>query len=147
MNDVPALEFTRQHAQPIPAERREELLATPGFGDVFSDHMVTVRWHAELGWHDARVGPLAAFSLHPATMALHYGQTVFEGLKAFWRPNGQRALFRPADHARRFNSSARRMALPRCRRRTSSRRWRLWCGSMAPGCHAPAGTACICGRS
>ena len=112
MNDVAALEFTRQHAQPIPAERREELLATPGFGDAFSDHMVTVRWSAEVGWHDAKVGPLAALSLHPATMALHYGQTIFEGMKAFWRPNGQRALFRPADHARRFNSSARRMAMP-----------------------------------
>ncbi|MBV9515515.1 MAG: branched-chain amino acid aminotransferase, partial [Mycobacteriaceae bacterium] len=62
--------------------------------------------------HDAKVGPLTAFSLHPATMALHYGQTIFEGMKAFWRPNGQRALFRPADHARRFNSSARRMAMP-----------------------------------
>ena len=112
MNDVAALEFTRQHAQPIPAERREELLATPGFGDAFSDHMVTVRWPAEVGWHDAKVGPLAALSLHPATMALHYGQTIFEGMKAFWRPNGQRALFRPVDHARRFNSSARRMAMP-----------------------------------
>jgi branched-chain amino acid aminotransferase len=112
MNDVAALEFTRQLAQPIPAERREELLATPGFGDVFSDHMVTVRWSAEVGWHDAQVGPLAAMSLHPATMALHYGQTIFEGMKAFWRPNGQRALFRPADHARRFNRSARRMAMP-----------------------------------
>ena len=74
--------------------------------------MVTVRWHAELGWHDARVGPLTAFSLHPATMALHYGQTIFEGMKAFWRPNGQRALFRPVDHARRFARSARRMAMP-----------------------------------
>ena len=112
MNDVAALEFTRQRAQPIPAERREELLATPGFGDVFSDHMVTVRWSAEVGWHDAQVGPLASMSLHPATMALHYGQTIFEGMKAFWRPNGQRALFRAADHARRFNSSARRMAMP-----------------------------------
>jgi branched-chain amino acid aminotransferase len=112
MNDVAALEFTRQHAQPIPAERRAEVLATPGFGDTFSDHMVTVRWSADVGWHDAKVGPLAALSLHPATMALHYGQTIFEGLKAFWRPNGQRALFRPADHARRFNSSARRMAMP-----------------------------------
>jgi branched-chain amino acid aminotransferase len=112
MNDVAALEFTRLHAQPIPADRREELLATPGFGDVFSDHMVTLRWSAEVGWHDAKVGPLAAFSLHPATMALHYGQTIFEGMKAFWRPNGQLALFRPADHARRFNSSARRLAMP-----------------------------------
>jgi branched-chain amino acid aminotransferase len=112
MTDVAALEFAWQRAQPIPAERRAELLALPGFGDTYSDHMVTVRWSAELGWHDARVGPLAAFSLHPATMALHYGQTVFEGLKAFWRPNGQRALFRPVDHARRFNSSAHRMAMP-----------------------------------
>jgi branched-chain amino acid aminotransferase len=112
MNDVAALEFTRQHTQPIAASRREELLATPGFGDVFSDHMVSVRWSAEVGWHDAEVGPLAAMSLHPATMALHYGQTIFEGMKAFWRPNGQRALFRPADHARRFNSSAHRMAMP-----------------------------------
>jgi len=112
MADVAPLEFTWQRAQPVPAERRAELLALPGFGDTYSDHMVTVRWHAELGWHDARVGPLAAFSLHPATMALHYGQTVFEGLKAFWRPNGQRALFRPVDHARRFTQSARRMAMP-----------------------------------
>lgn len=112
MNDVAALEFTRQSAQPLQAERRAELLALPGFGDTFSDHMVTVRWSAELGWHDATVEPLAAFSLHPATMALHYGQTTFEGLKAFRRPDGQRALFRAADHARRFNSSAHRMAMP-----------------------------------
>ena len=112
MNDVAALEFTRQPAQPVPAERRAELLATPGFGDTFSDHMVTVQWSAEHGWHDAKVGPLDAISLHPATMALHYGQTVFEGLKAYWRPNGQRALFRPGDHARRFTSSVRRMAMP-----------------------------------
>ena len=112
MNAVAALEFTRQRAETVPAERRAELLAQPGFGDTFSDHMVTVRWSAEQGWHDASVGPLAALPLHPATMALHYGQTIFEGLKAFWRPNGQRALFRPSNHARRFNSSARRMAMP-----------------------------------
>jgi branched-chain amino acid aminotransferase len=112
MNDVAALDFTWQRAQPIPAERRAELLAMPGFGDAYSDHMVTVRWSGEIGWHDARVGPLAAFSLHPATMALHYGQTIFEGMKAFWRPDGQRALFRPIDHARRFARSARRLAMP-----------------------------------
>jgi branched-chain amino acid aminotransferase len=81
-------------------------------GATYSDHMVTVRWHAERGWHDARVQPLTAFSLHPATMAFHYGQTVFEGMKAFWRPDGQRALFRAADHASRFNRSAARMAMP-----------------------------------
>jgi branched-chain amino acid aminotransferase len=112
MADSSPVEFVWQRAQPTPAERRAELLATPGFGDTFSDHMVTMRWNGEVGWHDAKVGPIAAFALHPATMALHYGQTIFEGLKAFWRPDGQRALFRPADHARRFNSSARRMAMP-----------------------------------
>jgi branched-chain amino acid aminotransferase len=113
MTNVAALEFAWERAEPIPAERRKVLLASPGFGDTYSDHMVTMRWQAEQGWHDARVTGLAALSLHPATMAFHYGQTVFEGLKAFWRPNGQRALFRPTDHARRFNRSAHRMAMPR----------------------------------
>ncbi|MDB5716389.1 MAG: branched-chain amino acid aminotransferase, group [Sphingomonadales bacterium] len=77
MADVAPLAFEWQRAQSIADKRRAELLALPGFGDTFSDHMVTVRWTAELGWHDARVGPLAAFA-HRATMALHYGQTVFE---------------------------------------------------------------------
>jgi branched-chain amino acid aminotransferase len=81
-------------------------------GADYSDHMITARWGAERGWHDAELQPLAAFPLHPATMALHYGQTIFEGLKAFWRPDGRRALFRPGDHARRFTRSARRMAMP-----------------------------------
>jgi hypothetical protein len=55
-----------RHRTVDPDKRRAELLALPGFGDTFSDHMVTVRWTAELGWHDARVGPLAAFARHPA---------------------------------------------------------------------------------
>ena len=112
MTEVAALEFTTHRGPSLPAERRAEVLALPGLGDSFSDHMVTVRWRAEVGWHDAAVRPLAEFSLHPATMALHYGQTIFEGMKAFWRPDGRRALFRPTDHARRFNRSARRMAMP-----------------------------------
>jgi branched-chain amino acid aminotransferase len=112
MPDVDSLDFSWQRAQPTPPDRLAELLALPGFGDTYSDHMVTVRWNAEVGWHDATVGPLAAFSLHPATMALHYGQTVFEGLKAFWRPDGRRAVFRAEDHARRFALSAGRMAMP-----------------------------------
>lgn len=106
------LEFARERAEPMPAEQREELLRMPGFGSLYSDHMVTARWTAERGWHDARTQPLAEFSLHPATMAFHYGQTIFEGLKAFWRPAGQHVLFRPRDHAARFARSARRMAMP-----------------------------------
>ena len=96
MNDVAV-----QH---VPAERREAILATSGFGDVFTDHMVSMRWSAQEGWHERQVGPLTAMSMHPATMALHYGQTIFEGMKAFWRPGGRRAVYRPADHARRFNN-------------------------------------------
>ena len=72
-------------------------------------------------------------------MALHYGQTIFEGMKAFWRPNGQRALFRPADHARRFNSSARRMAMPTLPEEDFVAALEALCGPMAPGCRAPAG--------
>jgi branched-chain amino acid aminotransferase len=112
MTDAATLEFIWDRAVPTTTERRDELLGMPGFGDTYSDHMVTARWDAERGWHDARLQPLAAFTLHPATMAFHYGQTVFEGLKAFWRPDGQRALFRLDDHASRFNRSAARMAMP-----------------------------------
>ena len=112
MTDTATLEFAWDRAVPTPTRQREELLSRPGMGATYSDHMVTVRWHAERGWHDARVQPLTAFALHPATMAFHYGQTIFEGMKAFWRPDGQRALFRAADHASRFNRSADRMAMP-----------------------------------
>ncbi|HEY0165681.1 MAG TPA: branched-chain amino acid aminotransferase [Jatrophihabitans sp.] len=109
---VTGLEFTWQPAQPVSPERRSELLAQPRFGTTYCDHMVTIQWQPDRGWHDALVRPLESFSLHPATMAFHYGQTIFEGLRAFWRPDGQRALFRPDDHAARFNRSATRMAMP-----------------------------------
>jgi branched-chain amino acid aminotransferase len=110
MTEAAALEFTADRTERVGG--RQELPTMPGFGATWSDHMVTARWQAGQGWHDAGVRPLAAFPLHPATMGLHYGQTVFEGLKAFWRPNGRRAVFRPTDHARRFNRSAYRMAMP-----------------------------------
>lgn len=109
---VTGLEFRSEPAQAVSPERRAELMGQPGFGTTYSDHMVTMRWQPDLGWHDGRIRELQSLSLHPATMALHYGQTIFEGLKAFWRPDGQRALFRPDDHAARFNRSAARMAMP-----------------------------------
>lgn len=114
MTDVApaALDFACDRVRRTPVPQRQELLDRPGFGADYSDHMITARWRPGEGWHDARVAPLASLSLHPATMAFHYGQTVFEGLKAFWRPDGRRAVFRPFDHARRFNRSACRMAMP-----------------------------------
>jgi branched-chain amino acid aminotransferase len=75
--------------------------------------MVTVRYSAEQGWHDAAVGPYAPFSLDPATSVLHYGQAIFEGLKAYRQPDGSISSFRPDANAARFQSSAERLAMPR----------------------------------
>ena len=93
-------------------ERVAEVLAQPGFGTYFTDHMVTVKWNAAEGWHDATVGPYAPFSLDPATSVLHYGQAIFEGLKAYRQPDGSIAAFRPDANAERFQHSAERLAMP-----------------------------------
>jgi branched-chain amino acid aminotransferase len=99
-------------AHPLPDAEREAILARPGFGRHFTDHMVTVRWTDGRGWHDAQLVPYAPLSLDPANMTLHYAQTIFEGLKAYRRPDGSVATFRPAANAERFQSSARRLAMP-----------------------------------
>jgi branched-chain amino acid aminotransferase len=99
-------------SRPTPAAERAARLADPGFGRVFTDHMVTARWTAEHGWHDARLRPYGPIQLDPATAALHYGQTVFEGLKAYRWADGSIVTFRPDANARRFARSARRLAMP-----------------------------------
>jgi branched-chain amino acid aminotransferase len=91
---------------------RAELLKDPGFGRVFTDHMVTIRWTRERGWHEAEVRAREPIALDPAAAVLHYGQEIFEGLKAYTRGNGSIALFRPEQNARRFQASAARMAMP-----------------------------------
>jgi branched-chain amino acid aminotransferase len=108
-----ALSFTRTpNPQPASEQRRAEVLANPGFGQYFTDHMVTVRWTTEKGWHDARVEPYQAFELDPATTVLHYAQAIFEGLKAYRQPDGSISAFRPDANARRFQRSAVRLAMP-----------------------------------
>jgi len=91
---------------------REEAMADPAFGRVFTDHMVTIRWTADKGWHEARVGARRPFQLDPAAAVLHYAQEIFEGLKAYRTAEGGVTLFRPERNARRFNQSAHRMAMP-----------------------------------
>jgi branched-chain amino acid aminotransferase len=108
---VPAIRI-KPSPTPTPAEHRNAQMQAPGFGRVFSDHMARIDWNPELGWHDARVIPYAPFSIDPANMTLHYGQAIFEGLKAYRQPDGSVALFRPKDNARRFNQSAERLAMP-----------------------------------
>ncbi|UCM90672.1 branched-chain amino acid aminotransferase [Streptomyces marincola] len=99
-------------AQPLSDEERAAALANPGFGRYFTDHMVTIRWTEGRGWHDARLQPYAPVPMDPATMVLHYGQEIFEGLKAYRQPDGSVAVFRPEANGRRFQLSARRLAMP-----------------------------------
>ena len=105
-------QFSRTaHPAPLPHAQRAEIVAAPGFGRYFTDHMVTVRWTQDRGWHDATVRPYGPLSLDPASMVLHYGQEIFEGLKAYRQPDGSIASFRPEANAARFRASAARMAM------------------------------------
>ena len=97
---------------PTPAEERQAKLVNPGFGRVFTDHMVTITWTPESGWHDAKLTPYGPLSLDPATAVFHYGQSIFEGYKAYVQPDGSIKTFRPDANARRFQRSAKRLALP-----------------------------------
>lgn len=100
------------HPSRTPGARRAEILAAPGFGRHFTDHMVTIRWSAGVGWHDPAVVPYGPLALDPATMVLHYGQEIFEGLKAYRQPDGSIASFRPEANGARFRGSASRLAMP-----------------------------------
>ncbi|MDQ3733550.1 MAG: branched-chain amino acid aminotransferase [Actinomycetota bacterium] len=99
-------------ASPVDAVSRAEILANPGFGQHFTDHMLSITWQRDKGWHDALLGPLTPLPLHPSTAVLHYSQTIFEGLKAFNLDDGGLAVFRPQSNAARFQRSAARMAMP-----------------------------------
>jgi branched-chain amino acid aminotransferase len=99
-------------AKRIDDAERERLLADPGFGQLFTEHMITIAWDTEQGWHDARLQPYGPLSLDPATKVFHYGQELFEGLKAYRRPDGSIVTFRPDANAARFNRSCERMAIP-----------------------------------
>src|ERR1700761_5991723 len=107
------LKFVRHpHPSPVPAAKRAELLANPGFGRVFSDHMVTIKYSDAEGWHDARIEPRGPIPMDPAAAVLHYAQEVFEGLKAYKTADGGATLFRPRENAKRFQQWAERLAMP-----------------------------------
>jgi branched-chain amino acid aminotransferase len=100
------------HGNLVSDAERAALIADPGFGKTFTDHMVTIRYAAGQGWHGATLGPREPIILDPAAAVLHYAQEIFEGLKGYKLSDGTMALFRPDANARRFNASARRMAMP-----------------------------------
>jgi branched-chain amino acid aminotransferase len=96
---------------PTPGPEIERLCEDPGFGRIFSDHMVTMRWEASRGWYDGRLTARRPLPFDPASLVFHYGQAIFEGLKAYHQAEGGVAMFRPHDNARRFRASSRRMAM------------------------------------
>ncbi|WP_404337250.1 branched-chain amino acid aminotransferase [Sphingomonas sp. MMS12-HWE2-04] len=113
MQDTSILDFEFEaHANPVAETDRAALLANPGFGKIFTDHMAVIRYSVDKGWHDARVQPRAPLQIDPACAVLHYAQEIFEGLKAYRLPDGGAALFRADANARRFAESAERLAMP-----------------------------------
>ena len=86
--------------------------ASLGFGKFFTDHMFIAEYSVGKGWHDARIVPYGPLSIDPASPVLHYGQEIFEGLKAYRRKDGGIQLFRPMENALRMNRSAERICMP-----------------------------------
>jgi branched-chain amino acid aminotransferase len=102
----------RPNPAPVSDAERATLLANPGFGRIFSDHMVSIRYAEGKGWYEPRVEARAPIPMDPATAVLHYAQEIFEGMKAYTMADGGVAMFRPDANAARFAASAQRMAMP-----------------------------------
>jgi branched-chain amino acid aminotransferase len=101
----------------LPITRSENLKPKPddaklGFGNLFTDYMFNMDYSLDGGWHAARIEPYGSIEMDPATMFLHYGQGVFEGLKAYRADSGQIQLFRPQENFKRLNRSCRRLCIP-----------------------------------
>jgi len=108
-----ALSFTVDvRSDPTPDDQREAVLANPGFGKTFTDHMVLATWTPATGWHDGKVTAYGPLSLDPSAAVLHYAQEIFEGMKAYRHADGSVWTFRPHVNAARFARSAARLALP-----------------------------------
>ena len=105
MLDIKIIKTTQPKEKPVPGQKL-------GFGKIFTDHMFVMNYTEGKGWHDARVEPFHNISLSPAAMVYHYGQEMFEGLKAYKNPDGEVFLFRPDMNAKRANASNDRLVIP-----------------------------------
>lgn len=110
-NDQSRIEL-RPKAKPMSAEERAQLMANLGFGRIFTEHMVVISYARPSGWARGVLQPYRPLQLDPAASVLHYGQAIFEGFKAYRQKDGGIATFRPDANARRFNASAKRLAMP-----------------------------------
>ena len=105
MLNITVTKTTTPKAKPAPGEKL-------GFGHVFTDHMFVMNYTEGKGWHDARIVPFDRISLSPAAMVYHYGQEMFEGMKAYKDEKGNAYLFRPDMNAKRANASNQRLCIP-----------------------------------
>ncbi len=94
-------------------KQKPDFKSALGFGKIFTDHMFVMNYTEGQGWHDARIVPYANLELSPASMVFHYGQEMFEGLKAYKGDDGKTRLFRPEMNAKRANASNDRLCIPR----------------------------------
>jgi len=101
-----------KNANPLEASERERIIANPTFGTHFTDHQVVITWEKDKGWHSAQVIPYGPIMMDPSSVVLHYGQEIFEGIKAYRHEDGSIWTFRPDMNAARLQRSAKRMALP-----------------------------------
>jgi branched-chain amino acid aminotransferase len=106
-----SFEVTR-NPNPVSDADREAIIANPTFGTHFTDHQVVVVWEKDKGWHSAQVIPYGPMLMDPSSAVLHYGQEIFEGIKAYRHDDGSIWTFRPKMNAARIQKSAKRMALP-----------------------------------
>ena len=112
---IPTMSLTFPlHANPHPSSDAEvaAVLAAPGFGQHFTDHMAVAIWTKGQGWHSDEIRPYGPFQLDPAAAVLHYAQEIFEGMKAYRHADGSIWLFRPERNAERLQASADRLMLP-----------------------------------
>ncbi len=101
-----------KNPNPTPKAERDAILANPVFGAKLTDHQVVVVWEKDKGWHSAEVIPYGPIMMDPSAAVLHYGQEIFEGIKAYRHQDGSIWTFRPEANAKRLQRSAHRMALP-----------------------------------
>ena len=102
----------RLNPNSVEPQKRAALVAEGGFGKHYTDHMVVCEWNEKTGWGEPELKPYGPITLDPATAVFHYGQEIFEGMKAYRQKDGGVALFRPDANAQRFIRSAKRLALP-----------------------------------
>ena len=105
MLDIKIERTQNPQPKPVPGQKL-------GFGKIFTDHMFVMNYTEGQGWHDPRIVPFQKISLSPAAMVYHYGQEMFEGLKAYKGENGEAYLFRPDMNAKRTNASNDRLVIP-----------------------------------